>query len=230
MSEGSSSGKFLLSFGLAAFAIIRLLYTCSADSYAPRQNNIRDVEFKQGDLIWNKTDLKVGQKSISKDIMYKSYLGLDSLNAMERDDYGLLKLEKDTLLLIDIKTQIKIPKEYYFQNAHDDSLHYAFKAPDNLNFFIHDFEAKGDLEENFKAVKHISKLQKYKLENTIDNTKVVSYKIVKNNKRFNGYALCFKNVDADLHTFFEFESDVLTKEKLQDRALAFLTQNMKEKK
>lgn len=149
---------------------------------------------------------------------------------MEQDDYGFSKLKKDTIVFIDIKTQLNVPKEYYLQNNHDDSLRMAIKSPRNLTIFIHDFETKESIENGFKGLKKYSSLKKFKVENTIGMTKTISYQISKENTTFNGYALVFQSKEKDYQTFFEFESSTLSKDLIKTKALDFLLQNMKQKK
>ncbi|WP_139260403.1 hypothetical protein [Flavobacterium defluvii] len=168
------------------------------------------------------------QNKLSNDILYSDYEKLDSLPPLQKENYGILKLEKDSLIYIALDTQIKIAKNYYLQNRHDDTLRMAFKSPDNMNVFIHDFVSKEEIEPSFKSLKNSSNLQKFKVENTIGDVKALSYKITKENKRYNGYALCFKN-DGFLN-FYEFESDKLPLDKLKARAIDFFSHNMKEKK
>jgi hypothetical protein len=239
MSDETPGWRTGLSICFAAIAIIRLIFTCSdmnrrnnvaIDNNTISPYSINAEQFKTA-IEENKVNVQIEQKKIATNIMYAEYKGVDSLSSLQKENYGLYKLKKDSLVYIGFTTQMKIPKAYYLQNNHDDSLRIAFKSPDNLNIFIHDFDSKEDLEQSLKSLKRQSNLQKYKLENTIGKqTKVVSYKISKDNKRFNGYALCFKSESGDLQTFFEFESNKLSKEELKEKALDFLQQNLKEKK
>lgn len=209
----------------------RLLYTCS-DINRSRSGDMDPVmeSFKNTQEAM-KENYRLQREILNKfsnDILYSNYEKLDSLSASQKENYGLQKLEKDSLLYIALDTQVKIEKNYYLQNRHDDTLRMAFKSPDNLNIFIHDFESKDEIEPSFKALKSSSNLEKFKVENTIGDVKALSYKITKENKRYNGYALCFKN-DGILN-FYEFESSILPIDKLKLRAIVFLSQNMKEKK
>jgi len=85
--------------------------------------------------------------------MYTSYQSLDTLNEAQKQLYSVIKLAKDSLVTFDLSTKIKVDKNYYFQNNHDDSLRMAFKSPKDLNVFVHDFESKQSEEQNFKALK-----------------------------------------------------------------------------
>lgn len=208
----------------------RLLYTCS-DMNKPRYENdpvMESFRNSQEAMKENFRQHQEMQRKMSNAILYSNYESLDSLSALQKDNYGIQKIQKDSLIYIALDTQIKIPKDFYFQNRHDDSLRMAFKSPDNVNVFIHDFESKAEIEPSFKSLKNSDNLQKFKVENTIGDVKTISYKITKESKRYNGYALCFKN-DGFLN-FYEFESNILSVDKLKIRAIEFLSQNMKEKK
>jgi len=233
----NTSGRTILSFLVAAIAIFRLIYTCSdmnnrhSDISSPYNQQFKEqMESSQAIMEQSINNARLQRKAISNTILYTSYVGLDSLSAMLKDDYGLLKLEKDSSIYVDIKTQVKIPKDYYYQNNHDDSLRVAFKSPDNLNIFIHDFDTADDVEKSFKGLKGQDNLQKFKVENKIDNAKVISYKVLKNNKRFNGYAMCFQTKTNDHLTTFEFESTKLSKAELKIKSIEFLLKNMKQQK
>lgn len=209
----------------------RLLFTCS-DMNRSRSANPDPVmeSFRESQQAM-KENLRRQQEILRKasnNILYTNYEKLDSLSPVQKESFGLEKLDKDSLVYIALDTQIKIPKKFYLQNSHDDSLRLAFKSPDNMNVFIHDFESKDEIEPSFKTLKSTSNLQKFKVENTIGTVKAVSYKITKDDKRYNGYALCFKS-DGFLN-FYEFESDKLSVDKLKGRAIEFFSQNMKEKK
>lgn len=222
--------KTVLAFIVPVFLFIRLLYTCSNNN----SSNHYDLKVKQGfqdtEAILKKRLERqtTTDRLLSVKMLYSDYKALDSLSPSLKEDFGIVKVAKDSLVDIALETQIKIPKNYYLQNNHDELLRMAFKSPDNLNIFIHDFESKDDIEQSFKKLKSDSNLQKYKVESTIDGVKAISYKITKDNKRFNGYALAFKSNDINL--FYEFESSELSIEKLKMRVMFFLSENMKEKK
>ncbi|RZJ53884.1 MAG: hypothetical protein EOO44_06965 [Flavobacterium sp.] len=219
--------KTILGIIVAISLFIRVLYTCSnQNSYNP-SNAVVNQNFEQSQAAMKEVfeKHKAINTIMSTKMMYSDYKALDSLSPEQKQNYGIVKLEKDSLVYIAIDAQLKVPKNYFLQNNHDQFLRVAFKSPDNFNFFIHDFESKEDVEESFKKLKSDSNLQKYKVENTIDQVKAVSYKITRENKRYNGYALCFKN--AGVNSFYEFESGELSKDKLKMRAVDYLSQNMK---
>ncbi|MEN2402867.1 hypothetical protein GKZ90_0023975 [Flavobacterium sp. MC2016-06] len=164
-------------------------------------------------------------KKDSNDILYTSYQDLDSLPYLVRENYGIIKLMKDSFISVNPETKVKILKDYYFQNNHDDSLRMAFKSPKNLNIFIYEFETKEDVEKSFRILKRKSNLERCQLDNSTAEKIFFSYEISKKDKRFNGYTLSFKN-DKNIQTFFEFESDKLSKKELKKSALDFLLHNV----
>lgn len=164
---------------------------------------------------------------VSNNIMYQTYQGLDSLNSIQKEEFGILKLERDTLIYVDLSTKIRIPKDYYLQNNHDDTLRMAFKSPQNLNIFIHDFDSKETLATNLKSIKHDKELQKLK-ESKLSIFNLMTYKIKDHNKKYNGYAFCFKVESSQ--TFFEFESASLSSDQLREKAHDYLFKNLKDVK
>jgi hypothetical protein len=215
--------KSVLSILVTIFLVVKLIYTCSHKTNTIDNTKNQLVNF-QIDSQKDKEQYKNALNKISNNFLYYNYESLDSLSSSVKENYRVLKLEKDSLVYISLSTKIKIPKDYYFQNNHDDSLRIAFKSPENLTIFIHDFDSKEEIEKNFKILKADSNLQNYKAS-TIGDFKVISYKISKNKKRYNGYALCIKG--KELQTFFEFESDKLSSDKLRSAAILFLSKNMK---
>lgn len=221
--------KTVLSFIVPVFLFIRLLYTCSNTSSNSSNLDLKN-SFEESQEIMKESleRQKTLERLISTKMLYSDYKALDSLSPLQKLNHGIVKVQKDSLVYIALDTQMQIPKNYYIQNNHDEFLRIGFKSPDNLNIFIHDFESKEDIEQSFKQLKSDSNLQKFKVENTIKEVKTLSYKITTENKRYNGYALCFKN--DGINTFYEFESSELPIDKLKMRAIDFLSQNMKEKK
>jgi hypothetical protein len=190
----------------------------------PNVMNFQQSQEVMQEVIDNNNKLRA---DLSNAILYRTYNGLDSLNSVTKDEYGILKLEKDTTLYVDVRTKVKVPKKFYFQNNHDDTLKMAFKSPENLNVFIHDLISKEEVGTNLKAIKRSYNIEKFK-EKSIGVCKIITYKVTKDKKRYNGYALCFKS--KDYQTFFEFESNDLSSEKLKEKAIDFLTANLSEEK
>ena len=169
------------------------------------------------------------RQTISNLLFYKPYKQLDSLPQENKALYSVYKLDKDTVVNLDIETKIKIPKESYFQKNYDDSLKMAFKSPDDIVVFVHDFTGKGSNEDNLKSIKRGLNLQAFKTEeNKTDNTNLFSYTVTQNGTTYNGYAMGFKNDNYFL--FLEFESDKVSKEGLKVRALTYLLDNLVPKK
>ncbi|WP_289666115.1 hypothetical protein [Flavobacterium panacagri] len=241
MSEESTSWKTILSIVFVVVSLARLISTCS-DMNRKNNSRINDIDVSPYIMTQEKAESLAEQNRIniqiaqfeknrrSNNLFYKNYVALDSLSLLELEDYGVCKLKKDTLVFIDIRTQLNIPKEYFLQNNHDDSLRIAIKSPRNLTIFVHDFETKESVENSFKSLKRYSNLKKFKIENTLDMAKAVSYQISKENKKYNGYAIIFQNKGRDYMTFFEFESTTLSEDLIKNKAFDFLIQNVKQNK
>lgn len=229
MNEGSV-WRNVLSILITCILVIRLIYTCSntnnrsSSNFTPEPSYIEDAQKVMQESIDRNNKLRT---FVSNNILYKNYDGLDSLSPLMKKEFGLTKLERDSAVKVDISTTLRIPKNFYLQNNHDDTLKMAFKSPQNMNIFIHDFDSKKGIAENFKSLKQDKELQKFK-EQKYSNFKVITYKITKDKKRFNGFALCFKA--GDYLEFYEFESADLSADVLKLKAIDFLSENLKEDK
>ena len=219
-----SPWRSVLSIVLLLFAVVRLVMTCTNDksnASSPINQEIinRSEEIRANNIV---SAAKFQQQS--NDILYTSYKDLEDLSETEKQFNHLKKLQKDTIVQIDLSTRIKIQKESYFQNNHDDTLRMAFKLKKDLTIFLHDFESKKEDSDNFKALKKFGQLNDFKLLKSNKSSKTYSYSIVKKDKKYNGFALLYKS--NELCSFIEFESDVLTKPALQSAAYLFIINNV----
>lgn len=223
MSSGSP-WRTLLSIVLLLFAVVRLVMTCSNDK-SNAEKPINQEIIDQSEAIRTNNVIAAAKfQQQSNDILYTSYKDLEELSETEKQFNHLKKLEKDTIVQIDLSTRIKIQKESYFQNNHDDTLRMAFKLKKDLTVFLHDFESKKEDNDNFKALKKFGQLSDLKLLKSNKNSKTYSYSIVKKTKKYNGFALLYKS--NELCSFIEFESDVLTKPALESAAYLFIINNV----
>lgn len=209
--------------------IVRLTFMCSSDRKSPSYNYNNDssnpvLDFEEATRENNEIN-KVIIERASNNFLYTDYKALDSLPIASKEMYDVMKLTKDTVVYIDFKTKLKIEKDFYFQNNHDDTLRLAFKSPKNLNVFIHDLDTKNSVKENIESLKKFGKLDKVLVEKINDNTEILSYKIKTDKAKFNGFAICFKSKEYQL--FFEFESEKMSKDILKMKAVDFLSQNLK---
>lgn len=211
---------------------VKVFYTCSStnrrvetyNSYNSLTNN-SSIDMSEVSMRNNAIN-KAMIERLSNDFLYKDYKSIDSLKDAGRLFYGVVKLKKDTVVAVDFSSNLKIYKDFYFQNNHDDSLRIAFKSPENLNVFIHDFDTKSSVIESFKSFKSRSGLiSNLKVEKITPTSDLVYYKIEANKNKFNGFAFCVKNKDSQM--FFEFESEKLSKDRLKIAAITFLSENLK---
>ncbi|MDR6565006.1 MULTISPECIES: hypothetical protein [unclassified Arcicella] len=217
--------RIILSIVSSILLITRLVTGCSNHN---ANNRFDDERFKEEleVITESKNEQFSNQENIkSNDMLYAKYIDIDMLSQEIKEQYGISKLVRDSLILLDIDSKIKIRKNYYFQKNYDDSLRYAFKSPKDLNIFIHSFTAKGKVEENFRSLKGNSYLKEFKSDHSIKNVQLFHYSIIKNNMQFNGYAVMM-NYENDNLSFMEFESNQLNKKELRKLLLRFLTENI----
>lgn len=224
MNDNNSTWRIILSAIVTIFMIGRLAYRCSDmgnhsksyDNSAELMNSIAKMQEQS----------RVAMEESKNDLFYKSYKEIDEMPSNFRDSYGILKLDKDSSIMMDLSTKIVIPKNSFFYNNHDDTLRFASKFQDNTAFFVHDFNGNSDTRTLLKSVKgeEISNITE---ENSPSSkVKMVKYNILKNGISYRGFALDFK--EKEYSTLFEFESDSKTKDELKEKALNFLLTSFKE--
>jgi hypothetical protein len=222
MSDERPVWKTVLSISVSLFLVIRLVYTCSKMSDpqpAYPQNVYQDLQNNQAVQNYQQA-LRETSAAQSNQLLYLTYDALDSLPLNIKKLNAVTKLRNDTLVNLDISTKIKVKKESFFQKNYDDSLKLAFKTPENLTVFIHDFESKQDCETNFKSLKrglHLSALQ---YDQGTTKAKLFAYSLTHNNVKFNGYCIGIQSDNYCL--FLEFESDKIAKATLKETALTYM--------
>lgn len=217
--------RILLSVLVTIIVFIRLFMTCSnSRNRTSTTHNDYGIEQFRNELQQGRMAEREALKTKSNDIFYTKYAELDKFGQDKKERYKISKITNDTLVGFGFGSQIKIFKNNYYQNNHDDSLKMAIKMPDGFTVFIHDFKSMGPLEDNFKKLKYHSQLKDFKFEEPIGKFKAMSYSITKNNTRFNGYTLGFESDNYLM--FFEFEGEKIKKNELRIRALMFLMENV----
>lgn len=159
----------------------------------------------------------------SNKIMYSSYADLDTFSVEQLHRYKLVKLQKDSMVVFDLNSKIKVNKGYYYQNNHDKLMRMAIKAKNGMTVFIHDFKTSGHIETRLERIKAEMEFSDYKQE-SFDKLRLASYRINKDGTKYNGFAVVFQ--DTNYSMFIEFESDKLNPSKLRKEALSFFTKNL----
>jgi len=170
----------------------------------------------------------INEDKKAQSVLYLEYTILDTFKSIQKEKYGLHKLKQDSALFVNFKTQIKIPKQYYIKTNNIDSLMVSCKSPDNLNIFVHNFKTKDNFEKSFRDLNKKYDLKKCDLEDNAEENQSISYEISRNKKDFKGFAFCFRGNQQGLITFFEFESNTLSKKELKNISMTFLSKNLKQ--
>lgn len=218
--------RTILSVAFGLFALVRLAMTCNKMSNSSSSSNIYQTQSYQNmtsTLEDSKNNYQNNIQDLSNDIFYESYDSISKLGDSEMAIYRIKKVKKDTLLPLDLSAKINIDANSYIQKNFDDSLKLAVKLPDNTSIFMHSYEAKnGDALENLKSLKKKKNIQNISLKLDEPNSKFVSYNYKQNGKKYNGYALISK--EDGQYTSIEFENNKLTKDELEMKTFAFLSQ------
>lgn len=218
--------RTILSVAFGLFALVRLAMTCNKMSNNSSSSNIYQTQSYQNmtnAIEDSKNNYQNNIQDLSNDIFYESYDSISKLGDSEMAIYRIKKVKKDTLLPLDLSAKINIDANSYVQKNFDDSLKLAVKLPDNTSIFMHSYEAKnGDALENLKSLKKKKNIQNISLKLDEPNSKFVSYNYKQNGKKYNGYALISK--EDGQYTSIEFENNKLTKDELEMKTFAFLSQ------
>jgi hypothetical protein len=219
--------RTVLSIVLAIIAVVRLFATCNQTN--SNQNKILDAsQFNTSEqqFLDQKPLTSTLAPNIWNDLLYKRYKYLDSLDQTRLKDFYITKLAKDSLVSLDIKSQLKIEKGCFFQNTQDDTLKFAFKTPKNINVFVHDFESNASADKSFKKLKAGSGIKNFKeFIKLSPTTKLVTYNIEKQKIKFNGIAYVFEQNNYLM--FVELESSTWSQKKLNREALTYVANHIK---
>lgn len=226
--------RSVLTICLFIFALIRFGFYCSKmdDRKRNTYKSESDVNFEQFKNNLRQQSYSTSESTTSQDysdVFYFGYNYLDTISPVQKQIYKIVKLEKDSLVNIDLSTKFKVLKNSYLQNTYDNTLRFAVKTPQNLSIFIHSVEDKSSLNNAFKTLKSDSQLSK--LRDFIKfgkSSKFVSYSIKKKASTFKGVA-CLMG-DNEYKLFIEFESNKLSQTDLEAKALLYITSNLIAKK
>jgi len=219
--------RTVLSIVIAIFAVIRLFATCNKmDSRQAKATEPIEFSMPQQQFSDQLPLPPAHAPKAWNSLLYKRYKYLDSLDQTRLRDFYIVKVTKDSLVALDIKSQLKIEKGCFFQNTHDDSLKFAFKTKKNLNVFVHDFESSTAVDKSFKKLKAGSGIKNFKeFIKLSSTTKLVTYNIAKEGIKFNGIAYVYEQNNYQM--FVEFESSILPQMKLNREALTYIAAHIK---
>ncbi|WP_262151895.1 hypothetical protein [Chryseobacterium foetidum] len=224
MNDNSSVWKTILTVALCLISIIRIAMTCNKTS---KPSYSEDIIFNGSKFNAKNYDhqRESADETASNNLFYESYDSISHLSDFEKENYKVIKLERDSLILLDVFSKINVESGAYFQKNYDDTLNLAIKKPDNTSIFLHSYESADDLMTNFKAVKSRFDLQNLKVKVDDKDSKFISYSIKKSGKKTNGYALLTS--DKGHFTALEIESNKLSEDDLQLQAFSLISQIIK---
>lgn len=155
-------------------------------------------------------------------LIYKDYAELN-ISDIPLESYKIVKFKNDTSIYFDLNTKLKIKKNTFYYNNHDERLRMALKGEDNINVFIYDFEGIGNLLEEFKASKNKGQYEFLSKEST-KNITIINYNYIASDISYKGCAFAFKQ-DKN-YEYFAFESNNLTIKELKKAGLSFLLNSL----
>ena len=226
MSDQSTSSvwRIVFSAAMTIYFIVRIAMRCSGAS-ASSEYSKENYQKMQDVLSYTDTErFNSKQRNFNKNIFYESYQKIDSLDLTKREALGIVKLKQDSLVRIDLKTQMKIPKESFFVNNHEDSIRFSAKLKNSTNFFIHNLESSDTTENILKSIKGSSLRNLKKDDMKTSDLTMWNYELNKKQGRYNGILIA-SSVNG-LVDFMEFESPSLSKSELKKEAVHFLSGNI----
>jgi len=219
--NNSSAWKTVLTVALCLISIIRIAMTCNKSS----QSSYSDNSYNDVSALMSRNyerQAKAADNRASNDLFYESYDSISSLSDSEKENYSVIKLKKDSLILLDVLSKINVESGAYFQKNYDDTLSLAIKKPDNTSIFLHSYDTAEDMMMNFKSVKRKLNLQDLNIKIDNKDSKFVSYSFKNRGKKTNGYALLA--ADKGHFTALEIESSKLSKDDLEMKAFSLIAQ------
>lgn len=223
MSDNSSVWKTILTVVIALVSVVRIAMTCNKSSRSSySDNSYNDVSALMSRNHDRQTTSESIDNTASNNLFYESYDSISHLSDFEKENYSVIKLKKDSLILLDVFSKINVKSGAYFQKNYDDTLSLAIKKPDNTSIFLHSYDTADDLMTNFKAVKRKLNVQDLDVKVDDKNSKFVSYSFKNRGKKTNGYALLA--ADQGHFTALEIESNKLSKDELEAEAFTLIAQ------
>ncbi|MBD8082603.1 hypothetical protein [Chryseobacterium caseinilyticum] len=219
--NNSSAWKTVLTVALCLISIIRIAITCNKSS----QSSYSDSSYNDVSALMSRNyerQTKAADDTASNNLFYESYDSISQLSDFEKENYSVIKLKKDSMILLDVSSKIKVESGAYFQKNYDDTLSLAIKKPDNISIFMHSYDTADDLMTNFKSVKRKLNVQDLKIKLDDKDSKFVSYSFENRGKKTNGYALLTS--DKGHFTALEIESNRLSKDDLEIKAFSLITE------
>ncbi|RZL48143.1 MAG: hypothetical protein EOP00_10000 [Pedobacter sp.] len=202
---------------ISTFKVIRCISKMDGNDRTAFEQNDINLHVSNHHEQTNKILAAQGEK-----IIYKDYAEL-SISEIPLENFKILKLKNDTSISFSLSTKLRIEKNTFYFNNHDERLRMALKEEDNINIFIYDFEGKDSLLEEFKTSKSIGKYEYLSSEKTKSLT-TINYNYVVDNISYNGCALAFK--EGQNYLYFAFESNDKTHKQLKAAGLFFITQKL----
>lgn len=214
--ENKPAWRSLLSIGIILFAVIRIALTCSRSSESsymesPEYQRLTNG-LREGALLKQRRE-----KTASNNLFYESYDSIRKISPEERERFGVIETEKDSLVPLDLSAKIKVEKNSFIQKNYDDTLSIAVKFPDDTSLFMHSYGGSGTLMDNFKSVKKGRELKNISFTVNKPDSKFLSYRYTVEGKKYNGIAMMGK--ENNRFTFIELESNDLPKEALELKAI-----------
>lgn len=228
--DNTSVWKIILSVCVTIFLVIRVAVKCSGMNNSNSSNQIVSNEMDNLHKIMDKSRERAAEmhKTAWKSIYYTSYKKMDSMGSIINDLYGIKKLEQDSLIRIDIKSKIRIPKESFYLNNYDDSLRFAVKFSNGTNFLMHDVESKEKIEDIFKTIKGVDLYDLKSDEKKASPLTILEYKLRKTPKDYNGI-VAVSNSDGFIN-FIEFENPDKSPTELKMEMTTFLMDHLVDSK
>ncbi|KQT16915.1 hypothetical protein ASG31_11120 [Chryseobacterium sp. Leaf404] len=223
MNSNSSVWKTILTVVIVLVSIVRIAMMCNKSSRSSySDNSYNDVSSLMSQNFKGQKASESADDAASNSLFYESYDSISHLSDSEKDNYSVVKLKKDSLIMLDVFSKINVESGSYFQKNYDDTLSLAIKQTDDTSIFLHSFDTKNDLMTNFNAIKKKFDIKNLDLKLDDKESKFVSYNYQKNGKKTKGYALLA--ADQGHFTALEIESNRLSENELQGKAFTLIAQ------
>lgn len=168
---------------------------------------------------------EVNVQNIKKEYIL-SYPTYQTLSHAPKDSLAAtkwVKVERDTLIRVDMTSKLKIPARWFVQKPIDDEVRFVFLTPKNIQLTFYTFSSENNLLTNLYALRSYH----FKPEGKVDHDqdlKEVKYSFTHHHEKFNGSALGIK--EKNLISIFTVESRGFTTKYLDKFLMKFLAFNI----
>lgn len=134
-----------------------------------------------------------------------------------------VKVEKDTLIRVDMTSKLKIPAHWFVQKPIDEKVRFVFITPKNIQITFYTFSTDKNLVSCLYDLRDYN-FKPEGIENHAEDVKEVKYTFRHHNIEYRGAALGLK--EKNMMSIFTFEGKDYSSKELENFLIKFLARNI----